>query len=504
MTAVSQSIGRSTARSRDDAAQYGLPRGIAVGVTVLSALVFYALTTHGTFNPSYEQPQGGFSSAFFLGQAKAMIHGHLNVTGAQLPGDCWIYHGRCYGYFGLTPSILRLPLLPLLDADRTSLTPVYMTAALTLAVSSALAISFRTLASIKRTRFITFLGGALAVGLGPASAMILLARPAVYEEAIAWGVAFGLLGIYGFLRWWSDRGWRWATLLVVSLTLGANARLTVIPLAVVLGAGIVIRALLDARRKRLDWRLLLLGATVSIVPAVTCLGVFVLKFHTPFPSILLDEQVSGPNEGPAWAAVRRVNHDSLSGLRFIPTMFVAYVRPDGVKFASGFPFVDFRFVPGGPGLHLFGIPQGSLLPERFSTITDTMPLAVLIMIAGLVAGMQKAWRAGVRASVGTLARSPMTYCIVGTAAWCCVLLMQIGISSRYLADFYPFVVVSVTVAALFLAPAAARLSGRAALMVGGGATVLVAWSLIVNVGLEYQDWWHLAVSSSLARSLMPI
>jgi hypothetical protein len=200
----------------------GLPRGIAIGVAVVSTLVFYALTTHGSFSPLYEQTTGPFAGHFFFAQAKSLVHGHLYVSPADLPGECFLYQGHCYGYFGLTPSLLRVPLLPILNGENRGLTSVYLTLALLLAIGSALAIASRVLADVPRTRLNRFLMGALAVSLGPASVIAMAARPAVFEEAIAWSVAFALFGIYCFLRWWNDGGRGWATLVVLSLVRASN------------------------------------------------------------------------------------------------------------------------------------------------------------------------------------------------------------------------------------------------------------------------------------------
>ncbi len=493
VSVISAKTAHAAWRSSDGVPARGLLRGIAVAVTLASALVFYALVTHGTLNPAYDQPQGGFASDFLLAQARALVHGHLYVLPAQIPGECWVYHNRCYGYFGLTASLLRVPLLPMVGDN--GLTPVYMTAALTLALGSALAICFRALANVPRNSVVAVLGVALAVSLGPASVLVAIARPAMYEETIAWAVGFGLFGVYCFLRWWSDRSRGWAALLVVSLTLGANARPTIIALAVVLAAGIVVDAVLERRGVRQMWPAVLLAAAVALGPAVTCLGVYWLKFHALVPSFLLDEQVSGPNASPYRLALRHVDHNKLTGLQFVPTNLLGYLRPDSLTFDSGFPFVNYRFGPGLRFPTLIGIPPGSILPERVSGLPDDMPLACVVIIAGLAYAILAAprRRLALRASAVTVARSPMAYCIAGTAASPFVTLMLCGISNRYLADFYPLIVVAVSAAAPLLFRSAARLSGRSAYVLVGGVTLAIAWSLLVNLGLEYQDWWHAAV-----------
>jgi hypothetical protein len=468
----------------------GIPRGILIGVTVVSAVLFYALGTHMTFNPLFEQDQGGFAGQFYWAQAQVLVHGHLAVAPTQLPGECFIYHGRCYGYFGLTPSLIRLPFLPLLNAVNKSLTPVFMAAALTLAVASGLGILSRMLARVRRTPLTMFLEAALALCIGPASVLVMVTRPAVYEEAIVWSVAFSLLGVYAFLRWWSTQSRGWAIVLVVSLALGTNSRPTLLPVGVLLAAGIFVRILLERWKPARARRALAFAWTVALVPIISCLGTWYLKFHTAFPSILLNEQIGGSSAAPWWKAIRHIDHNTLDSVRYVPTGLLAYLRPVGVILTSAYPYITF-----GGHVTYVGIPPGSLYLEPFSTLPSDMTLVVILIIAGLLYG---AWtairRAGaVRPVIMDAIRSPMTYAILGTAASCGVTMSNAFITNRYLADFMPALVVLLAVAARFLAPPVVRVRGVAAVAVGAVVTVFVLWSLFVVLGLDYAYWWHTTV-----------
>jgi hypothetical protein len=487
VTVVASDAARAPSLARDHAADGGIPRWIATAVVLGSAVLFYALSTHGTFNPGYEQAGAPFSGRFFLAQAHALVKEQLHVSPNVLPGECFIHSGVCYGYFGLTPSLLRVPFLPLLDATGRALTSVYLTLALALAVGSAIGIASRVLAPIPRTPLTTFLKGAVLVSLGPASVLVMLTRPAVYEEAIAWSVGFALLGIYCLIRWWSAPNWRWAAAVVIALTLSTTARPTTLPLAVLVGIGIAVRAVSGRSDRERARRQLAFAATAAILPVVACLGVFWAKFGTPVPSLLLNQQFAS---APWWLAIRRVDHNSLQGIRFMPTNLLAYLRPDGVVFASGFPWVDFRFPAAG--IHLVGIPRGSEYLEPFSTVPDDMPLAVVAVIAGLAYGGWNLRRRGVavRDALTALVRSPMTYVIIGTAGSAALTLTNAFITNRYLGDMFPLIAVSLILAVRLLAEPAARLRGPGAVAVACGVTVLLAWTVLINIGLQYQWWWH--------------
>lgn len=471
-----------------------LNRWISGFVIVGSALLFYVFTTHGTFDPAYQQVGPGFADNYFFAQANAMVHGHLNVEPATLPAECFVYHGRCYGYFGLTPSILRVPFLPLLNGANNAYTPVFMTVALTLAVTSALAIAARILQSVPRTRSTSVLWAAMAVALGPGSALMMVARPAVYEEAIAWAIAFGLAAVYCFLRWWSSPRRSWAVLIIICLTLSTNARPTTLPLGVLLGAGILIRSLTRPGPSPRRIPSLLLAGIVAVLPVFAALGAWWLKFRTPVPSVLLDQQIGGPSAAPWWLAIRRLNHNHLQGVRFLPTALVAYLRPDDISLSSAFPFFNLRFGPLA-GTRYIGIPEGSMYVEPFSTITNDMPLAVLMLFAGIAyaARGQLARAIDVRTGVRSILESPLTYCLLGTAAAACVMLSSGWLTNRYVGDLFPFTAVFIAVIARFLAPGVLRLSTGATVALSGVVIVVVTWGLLYDVGIEYSTWWHMVL-----------
>jgi hypothetical protein len=241
----------------------------------------------------------------------------------------------------------------------------------------------------------------------------------------------------------------------------------------------------------LPWRGILLGLAVAIVPLVTSCGVYWLKFHALIPSTLLDQQVSGPGASSYWLALRRVDHNSLAGLRFIPTDLLAYLRPDGLRLHSGLPFIDFRLGVTA-GVQYVGIPPGSILAEPWSTVPDEMPLAVILVLAAGVYWARRQLGRGLRLrpALWALLASPMAYCIAAGLGACVVTLTQCGITGRYLGDGVPLIVILVAASARVLGPAIASLSGRRATVLVAGVTVLLVASLLINVGLEYQDWWH--------------
>lgn len=477
--------------------------GALFGVLVMSSLVFYWVATRGTWNPLYEAQNSTtplyFDKAhFFLAQAQALTHGRLWVQPSTLPGECWIRAQKCYGYFGLTPSILRLPLLPVLDHYKRGLTPVYLTAALTLATGSFLASLRRLLTDVLLARSTTILVCITALGFGAASVLTQLTPNSFYDEAIAWSVGFLSLSVYCVIRWWENQRLVWYALLLVSLVLAANARPTAVPFALIVGLGTGYRIWSTRtdgtpHRSRALW---LSGALIAL-PMVTCLGVFYIKFRQPIPSQLLNQEIGGPLAIPAWLAVRSVDHNQLVSWRFIPTAMFAYLRPDGLTFNRVFPWVTFRFLGyyGNQVVTWLWLPPGALETEPVSSLSAAMPLSFLAFASAFVIAVtsrmrrsydRKSQRLRALVTLEPGRRWSIVLLAAVVASWF-VVLTGVDISNRYLGDAYPMLALLLLLALPRLARAVER-SGR--LVTGTVATLVVCgigWQLLVNIGLGWRN-----------------
>ena len=470
-----------------------------LGVLVGSAVIFYWLSTHGTWNPLYNQTAvwNTGTSHFFVAQAVQITHGKLSVLPKQLNGDCFEHAGNCFGYFGLTPSLLRMPFLPLLRNQPNGLTPVYITAALTLATGSTLATLRHVVVGTIRHRTTAVVVGLTALGFGAAGVLAQLANENVYDEAVAWAVAFLALAVYCFLRWWEDRGTTWYVVLLVSLVLATNARPTAVPFALIVGAGVAYRQwTVRSTGSKGVGRALLFGGALVVIPIGTALGVFLLKFGTPIPSYLLDREVGGPAAFPRWIHIRMIDHGHLTSLRFVPTALVSYLRPDALRFTQGFPWIDFRFrtvlTPlgfRGPSVAYVGLRQGSLYTGTVSSLTDVMPLVPIAAVGAIAASLSRARPPSVSLAPGAVPRPerlPMLVLLVAALASWGVVLTGVAIEERFLADTFPLLAVVVFLAVPGLIrwiEARGRLLRTTVLAVVVAGT---AWQLLVNLALTWR------------------
>jgi hypothetical protein len=86
---------------------------VLAGLAVVGAPYLWVLTDLWNSSPSLLRTASpdGFASNFYDLQARAMLHGHLYITNGALGDEAFIHAGRQYTYFGLFPSLLRIPIL---------------------------------------------------------------------------------------------------------------------------------------------------------------------------------------------------------------------------------------------------------------------------------------------------------------------------------------------------------------------------------------------------------
>lgn len=459
-----------------------------VSVVLMVPLVFY-FTSRGTWDPRHQIDGGGWSAGFFMAQANSMLHARLDVPDHYLQGECFRRDTRCYGYFGLTPSVVRLPVMGGLRWLRSALTPVYMTVAILLAYWAALRLLRRSLCAAadpdrpRRLLLGYFVLGAVA--LGPGSTLMFATWPTVYEEAIAWSVAFVLLALNHVWAWHA----RERASLVPAVLFGiaaANSRPTAALACGVLG--LVAATLWYCSDRRHQRRILAAALCLSLLPGLSAAAVFWLKLRTPLPSPTLNEQVQAT---PLWRDILRTNGQKTMGLVFTPTALVAYFRPDTLRWQPQWPFFDFRFPPD----RILWVPplpvDGAYTLERLTSLTTTMPLPWILNVIALGWLSRVGWDAVRRRGTPGSRRAPAPSrdqwllgagSLASAAAMIVLVITTVGIVNRYLNDFFATSVVGFALAHHAVIPFLARRPVVAACC-GLAGVLLVCWSAVVTLSL---------------------
>ena len=190
------------------------------------------------------------------------------------------------------------------------------------------------------------------------------------------------------------------------------------------------------------------------------------KFRHPylFP---LDRQVwTALNESRA--AALDANGGHLTGPQFLPTMARAYLRPDGIRFTSMFPWIT---LPAEP-VPVWG---GAVVDQRYRTgsVTAFMPLYVVLFFAGLIALVRS--RQTDRAILRLTALAALV--IPGP------IFVYGYVSHRYTAEFLPALVVLSAVGLTTLSPLE-RARRR--------------WSPLVSVAIVVAGAYGIAVHSAIS------
>jgi hypothetical protein len=209
------------------------------------------------------------------------------------------------------------------------------------------------------------------------------------------------------------------------------------------------------------------------------------------PSFKLDQELSGPGLEPWWRTIERIDHGHLSGLQFIPTDLLAYLRPDGVNLLSNFPWVATNLGPSPYGVHyIFGVSPGGIFAENYTTWTDMQPLAFIAGFCALVSAVRRvrSSRVAWREVLDRLIRSPMTWCVLGAAAMLGETTSLVGLSIRYTSDAYLCLVTLTLVSARALWPSIERLSRNRVILLCALVAIVTGWSLFVTSGVEYSYW----------------
>ncbi len=299
-----------------------------------------------------------------------MFHGHLWLANGAIGIEAFVHDGRQYTYFGLFPSIIRMPILLLTSSLDAQLTVPYMLAAWLL---TALFVSLL----LWRVRLL--IRGPVAMGRAEATAFgvliatilvgsvftVLASLPYVFAEDLAWSICltvgslFALLGVL-------ERPSRGRVWVAGALILCANLDRLTTGWACVVGAVLVAAwfGLGRGGEQNRRWWVPILAA--GLIPLLVGCFVNYLKFGVPFGLPVVDQVWTIVN------AYRRkflaANHNSEEGIAFIPSDALAYLRLDGLRFTSVFPFVT---LPAGPATAVSGV----LFDRRYRTASmpSSMP-----------------------------------------------------------------------------------------------------------------------------------
>ena len=87
---------------------------VSIGAAVVAIPYMWVLTVDWNRGPSLLRKEipTGYTENFYDLQARALLAGHKKVPKDPLGIEAWIHNGHAFTYFGLFPSLLRIPCTP--------------------------------------------------------------------------------------------------------------------------------------------------------------------------------------------------------------------------------------------------------------------------------------------------------------------------------------------------------------------------------------------------------
>lgn len=406
---------------------------------------------------------------YFDVQARALLDGNWEVPPEVLVQEAILHDGEAYLYWPPGPSFLRLPLFLVTDRFDGRLTPLMITVAWsTFTVLFALVIwrlrrMLRGRAPLGRLEPAAY-ALLLVAACGGSLILYLVAVPWVYHESILWGLAMALGACHALLGFLERPGTRRA---VVTGLFVLGALLTRAPAGYAGALAMLITAAWIAfgvrgDRNRGQWLPLALAAAV---PLLISSGINWMKFDSLNTYPMADQVHSRTSvfRQEALAA----NGGDLFGIDLVPSTLWNYLRPDGIRFTSTFPFVDapadLPDVVGGAFFDTL---------NRTPSVVSFMPFLAVLAVWG-----------GVLALIGPRG-SPLRWSrpvLFGAAAVPAASLWIAGITPRFATEFLPLLCVGSAIGAIDVTRRLQRRSARDRGLLFGGLALLAVFGIGANV-----------------------
>jgi hypothetical protein len=408
-------------------------------------------------------------ASYYDAQALSMLNGRLDVPREAIGFEAYIYNGKAYGYFGIAPALLRIPLLivfPTLDGLWSR--PMMMLACVVALVCVYFILRELRAGNNRTDGFQNLIDNLflLTAAIGSTNVFI-IARSYVFHEAIMWGCTFALVFSWALLKYLRSPNRAWLIVSGVLAFLSFHSRATA-------GAGTLLALcavllLLIGRTLGISnagVRFLgfgptprpLLHATVAAIAVMATLGTYAgvnyAKFRTlgSMPLHYYQLYIQAPARMEVTGA-RQIHPEN------IPTTLATYFGPNGFEFRRAFPWAHLASIAT-----VIGSPSIDVV-EPFSTVPASMPALTLLALVGCVPLLR-----GSTESVRRL-RLPATAMLVGGG----VVLMTVGITERYLHDFYPALIILAAIGVFEIGRNASAAHARVSAMLLIPLTLVSIW-----------------------------
>ena len=356
--------------------------------------------------------------------------------------------GKTYTYFGLFPSLARMPVIAVAPSLYGRLTQLSMAGALVVLLGGFTALHWRILELIRPGRRTSRLEPAVVIfaAVCGSTVVFLASRSIVYHEAILWGIAWSLVAYDRILVLIARPTLRTIAIASACASLAFLSRASVglgpvIALGLVAGGQLLglarprVTGAMSRALDRLGW--LGVGLRPPMRPArwfAACIAFAILPVvaYSAVNYSRFDSPVGIPWTKQAFVGIseqnRRVlaeNSNTYFGTQFAPTTALQYLRPDALSVSSLFPWVTF---PPAPARVIGGV---EFIERTVTTsVPASMPALLLLAVIGTTGAVSARFARGRGAAA---LRAPL----IGSALAVIPVVAVAYVGNRYLGDFIP-------------------------------------------------------------------
>src|SRR6185437_9469149 len=146
-------------------------------------------------------------------QARAIMHGHLSLPHGSISVEAFVHDGRQYTYFGILPSLLRIPFFLFTNSLDGRFTALSMFGAWVVAAVFSCLLLWRLRVLLRGDVLLGWFE-AVSYGLFLASVLVgsvllyLASNPDVYAEDEAWSIALACASLFALVGVLERPSWR--------------------------------------------------------------------------------------------------------------------------------------------------------------------------------------------------------------------------------------------------------------------------------------------------------
>lgn len=409
----------------------------ALGLTVGGVAYFLTLFNY-SHNLTRTALAPGFLSGFFDQQGRTFLDGSIALPDGALGIEGFVHDGQTFMYFPPFPAILRLPVLMTTHEYDGKLTALSMAVAwivFAVMVTKLVWLLHRLLVTTEPPTWLScaVIGLFLAGATGGTVLTYDAALPWVYHEVYVWAATACVGGLYWMIRVAEEPttdAIRWLGIFaLVAVGTRSTAGWAICLVVIVMALLLRFRDHLPERRRMWRWVLL-----AGLLPLAAGIALNLYKFDHVYMFPLQDQVWTTLNQQRRDALA--ANGGTLTGPQFFTTSFMAYLRPDGIRFVDYFPWIT---LPAHPAPSY----NGAFVDQTYRTgsVTAFMPLFMLMLFVAVVA----AFRPRVSPELRWL-RAPLVSSVLVTGA-----VMSYGYYSfRYASEFVPALVLGGAIGTVLL------------------------------------------------------